>query len=98
MAEISEETILRVAADILSVGRAPPKEDTNNQKIIGKLIHLIVKRPEASDQLLACLSDCAEYMRRKGHEGHFAVAKIYAESHRQSHALPLQNRGSGDRR
>jgi len=84
MVEISDEMILRMAAHILAVGSVPPEEDSNNQRIIGRLIHVIVKRPEASPQLLRCLSDCAEYMRRKGHNGHFAVAKIYAESRRPS--------------
>lgn len=82
--EISEESMLFIVSHILAIGKISYEEDFANQKIIGKVIHHIIKLPKASPKLLRCLSDCAEYMKIKGHEGHFAAAKIYAESQRRS--------------
>jgi len=81
---ISEESALHVAAHILACGKVSPDEDIANQKIIARLIELIARLPEASPRLLNCLSDCAHFMKMRGHENHFAEAKIYAERQRRS--------------
>lgn len=91
--EISEESILQIAAHILASGKVPPHEDVANQKIVARLIQVIVKRPQASPRLLSCLSDCAQFMKIRGHEKHFAEAKIYAEGQRRSHRASPSKRG-----
>ncbi|MGD9540795.1 hypothetical protein [Methylocystis sp.] len=90
---ISEESILQIAAHILTSGKAPPDEDIANQKIIARLIELITRLPEASPRLLNCLSDCAHFMKIRGHENHFDEAKIYAERQRRSKRATPSKRG-----
>ncbi|MGD9658873.1 MAG: hypothetical protein AB7U61_14770 [Methylocystis sp.] len=91
---ISEESILQIAAHILASGKVPHDEDIANQKIIARLIELITTLPEASPRLLNCLSECAHFMKLRGHENIFAEAKIYAERQRRSKRVSLSKRGS----
>ncbi len=91
--EISEESILQIASHIMASGKVPPDEDIANQKIVARLIQQITRLPQASPRLLNCLSDCAHFMKMKGHENQFAEAKIYAESQRRSKRAPPSKRG-----
>lgn len=91
---ISEESVLQIAAHILASGKVRPDEDIANQKIIARLIELIIRLPEASPRLLNCLSDCAHFMKIRGHENHFAEAKIYAERQRRTKRASPSKRGS----
>jgi hypothetical protein len=95
--EISEESILQIAAHILASGKVLPDEDIANQKIVARLIQAIITRPQASSRLLSCLSDCAQFMKMKGHESHFAEAKIYAESQRRPKRASPSKRGGSQR-
>lgn len=91
---ISDESIVQIGAQIFASGKISPDDDIAKQKIIARLIELITTHPEASPRLLNCLSDCAQFMRIRGHEKHFAEAKIYAERQRRLKRASPSKRGS----